>query len=132
MQLVALLLGTMAVTSTLLLGFAPIMAFFMATSQNYQFIKLLNVVLVGFCAATGVKFFSNGMRAISAEADPGLRLQNKLLTSWIALYMFVGTQLAWTLRPYIGDPDREFQWVRAVGGNFYVDILRSIEKLVGM
>ena len=131
MQQLVLLLAAIAITATLLLGFAPVTAFFMTTTRNYAFIKLLNVLVVGFSSSIGVKFFASMMKN-SAPEDPTAPIRQRILTSWIILYMFVGTQLAWTLRPFIGDPDRTFQWFRSVHGNFYIDVIRSIEKLMGM
>ena len=52
-----------------------------------------------------------------------------LLYVWIMLFGFVGTQLAWTLRPFFGSPDREFSIFRSIDGNFYVDIVRTIGHL---
>ena len=52
-----------------------------------------------------------------------------LLYIWILLFGFVGTQLAWTLRPFIGSPGEPFQVFREIDGNFYVDIVRSIGHL---
>ena len=39
-----------------------------------------------------------------------------LLYIWIPLFGFVGTQLAWTLRPFFGSPDTEFEVFRNIEG----------------
>jgi hypothetical protein len=52
-----------------------------------------------------------------------------LLYVWIMLFGFVGTQLAWTLRPFFGSPDRDFAIFRSIDGNFYVDIVRTLGQL---
>ncbi|GAA4929703.1 hypothetical protein [Actinoplanes utahensis] len=54
-----------------------------------------------------------------------------LLYIWILLFGFVGTQLAWTLRPFFGSPGRDFELFRSVGGTFYADVLETIGRLVG-
>jgi hypothetical protein len=54
-----------------------------------------------------------------------------LLYIWIALFGFVGTQLAWTLRPFFGSPDQPFEPFREIEGTFYADILRTIGDLFG-
>lgn len=54
-----------------------------------------------------------------------------LLYIWIALFGFVGTQLAWTLRPFFGSPDEPFDIFRNIEGTFYEDIFRTIGYLVG-
>jgi hypothetical protein len=54
-----------------------------------------------------------------------------LLYIWIALFGFVGTQLAWTLRPFFGSPSEPFEIFRNIDGTFYEDIFRTIGHLVG-
>ena len=52
-----------------------------------------------------------------------------LLYVWILLFGFVGTQLAWTLRPFFGSPGMKFSLYREIDGNFYAEILRSLADL---
>jgi hypothetical protein len=52
-----------------------------------------------------------------------------LLYIWILLFGFVGTQLAWTLRPFFGSPNEPFQVFRHLQGTFYEDIFRTIANL---
>jgi hypothetical protein len=53
-----------------------------------------------------------------------------LLYIWILLFGFVGTQLAWTLRPFFGSPGEPFQIFRHISGTFYADILHTIGRLL--
>lgn len=52
-----------------------------------------------------------------------------LLYIWILLFGFVGTQLAWTLRPFFGNPGQDFALFRSIEGNFYAEIIRTITQL---
>jgi hypothetical protein len=52
-----------------------------------------------------------------------------LLYIWIMLFGFVGTQLAWTLRPFFGSPDGPFELFRDIEGTFYGDILSTLGSL---
>jgi hypothetical protein len=52
-----------------------------------------------------------------------------LLYIWILLFGFVGTQLAWTLRPFFGNPDMKFGLYRQIDGNFYAEIFRTLSHL---
>jgi hypothetical protein len=54
-----------------------------------------------------------------------------LVHIWILLFGFVGTQLAWTLRPFFGDPDAPFALFREISGTFYGDIFQTIGRLFG-
>jgi hypothetical protein len=66
------------------------------------------------------------------ELPPGERPASMtLLYIWILLFGFVGTQLAWTLRPFFGSPDKPFQLFRSIGGTFYADIFQTIGNLIG-
>ncbi|MEU7904033.1 hypothetical protein [Actinoplanes sp. NPDC049118] len=52
-----------------------------------------------------------------------------LLYIWILLFGFVGTQLAWTLRPFFGSPGMKFSLYRDIDGNFYAEIFRTLSNL---
>ena len=54
-----------------------------------------------------------------------------LLYIWILLFGFVGTQLAWTLRPFFGSPGKPFELFRDISGTFYGDILSTLGSLLG-
>ncbi len=70
------------------------------------------------------------VRTPAPQLPPGERPASMgLLYIWILLFGFVGTQLAWTLRPFFGSPGEPFQVFREIDGNFYVDIVRTIGHL---
>ena len=71
-QYFALILGSTAVTSVLLLGFAPITILFMITSDHYQFFKILNVLLFTFAGFAGMKFFYRGVQTIEESPQHDL------------------------------------------------------------
>ncbi len=54
-----------------------------------------------------------------------------LLYIWIVLFGFVGTQLAWTLRPFFGSPGEPFALFRHINGTFYADIVHTIARVLG-
>jgi hypothetical protein len=62
-------------------------------------------------------------------AKPSAPPSMALLYIWILLFGFVGTQLAWTLRPFFGSPDKPFSLYREIDGNFYAEIVRTIGHL---
>jgi hypothetical protein len=137
-QALALVLTAITVTSMLTLAFAPISLFFLITAPDYEFFKLLNVGILTLTGSVGLSFLIKGMRRMNAlnappeqgEGAPTERPVNMgLIYLWVILYGFVGTQLAWTLRPFFGDPGREFAIFRAIEGNFYVNIVNSFANL---
>ncbi|MFQ6016321.1 MAG: hypothetical protein ACE5NP_12865 [Anaerolineae bacterium] len=118
-------------TAVLLLSFAPITLFFMITTSHYQFFKLLNVGIFTITGLIGVTFLYRGMQYVSREDEERRGARARVLQLWILVYGFVGSQMAWTLRPFIGSPGLPFEPFRQLGGNFYVNILASIGEILG-
>jgi hypothetical protein len=127
----AMLLTSVSVISVLLFSFAPITLFFLISTHSYQFYKLLNVVVFAITGFIGIKFLYQGMGMLSKEDEEGQTTRMSILRFWLILYAFVGTQLAWTLRPFFGSPDSPFELFRQMQGNFYLDILRAFGEIFG-
>jgi hypothetical protein len=132
-QTLAIVSSAIATTSVLTLGFAPIAVFFLLSAPGYGFFKLLNVAVLGVTGLAGLKVLVSGMQNVqrSAVATPAgpraLPTQSRLLLrGWLVLYAFVGTQLAWTLRPFFGAPELPFELFRKLEGNFYVNIFQTL------
>ncbi len=130
-QNVALMLTAITVTAVLLLAFTPIVLFFLLTTSGYQFFKLLNVGIFTASGWMGVLFLSQGMRIVAAAGKQGASARRNVVRLWILLYAFVGSQMAWTLRPFIGAPSMKFELFRQLGGNFYSNIFASIGEMLG-
>lgn len=125
-QLVGILMASFLVTTLLLAAFAPILGFFMLSASNYAFIKLLNVVFFVIATGAGIAIISDAIKNIGDQDVSGYRT---LLRFWFVIYAFVGTQMAWILRPFVGSPNMQFSWFRNLEGNFYTDVLRSLGQL---
>lgn len=133
-QNTTLILTAITVTAVLLLSFAPITLFFLLTTSHYQFFKLLNVGVFAIAGSMGVTFLGQGMRVVSAAGrnkDEGARARRWVLRLWVLIYAFVGSQMAWTLRPFIGAPAMKFELFRQLGGNFYANVFASIGEILG-
>ena len=126
-----LILTAITVTSVILLSFAPIVMFFLLTTKNYQFFKLLNVMVFAVAGTVGVRFLGQGMQTVSGAVQEGGRARRNIVRLWILVYAFVGSQMAWTLRPFIGAPGLKFELFRQLGGNFYANIFASIGEMLG-
>jgi hypothetical protein len=131
-QNISLILTAMSVTSVLLLSFAPITFFFLITTRQYAFFKLLNVVFFIIAGGLGLIFLRAGM---VATTDPhnlqGIAMRRVIFLLWIVLYAFVGCQMASTLAPFMGDPHLLFILFTQQGGNFYSDVMGSLRQLLG-
>jgi len=127
---ILLSIGT-TIMSLALVGFAPITLFFIVTTRSYQFFKILNVAFFAVSGLLGVLFFNRMYVQLSEDGTQPQHSRRMFLRFWLLLFAFVGTQLAWTLRPFFGAPDLPFEIVREVGGNFYTDVFRSLGHLLG-
>jgi hypothetical protein len=132
LQTIALILTAISTTAVLLFSLAPITFFFLISTTQYEFFKLLNVFFFGLSGILGVVFLRQGMQ-ITTEAEDereGLKTRRLIFILWIVLYGFVGSQMAWTLHPFIGEPSSPFRLFDNWGGNFYSDVLRSLDVLL--
>lgn len=114
-----------------LVGFAPITLFFIVTTRSYQFFKILNVAFFAVSGLLGVLFFNRMYVQLTEEGVQAQYSRRMFLRFWLLLFAFVGTQLAWTLRPFFGAPGLPFEIVREIGGNFYTDVFQSLGHLLG-
>jgi hypothetical protein len=68
---------------------------------------------------------------VAGPKAEGAGMRKMVLIMWMFVYAFVGSQMAWTLRPFIGAPGSRFELFRQLGGNFYANIIRSIGEILG-
>ena len=48
---------------------------------------------------------------------------------WVVVFALVGSQMAWVLRPFLGDPAQEFAWFRPRGSRFFEGVWYHIAHL---
>src|SRR6266508_4305109 len=122
-QALALVLSAITVTATLTLAFAPITLFFLVSGMHS-----MNAQARAEQGATAEQPETVEQLFQSPAPQPRLVSMN-LLMIWVLLYGFVGTQLAWTLRPFHGDPSMPFILFRPVESNFYIGVIQTIVRL---
>lgn len=127
-RMLAVLLAGMTVTSITLASMATVALFFSLTSISYNFIKLLHVLFFAYGGVVGIVYLAQCVRKVGGRE--GRRTPGELFILWLVLYMFVGTQMAWVLRPFVGWPGEEFQLFRERDGNFYESVWDSFEAAV--
>jgi len=126
LQTLALILIAMALATILLAACSPIVLFFAITGSSYTFIKLLNVAIFTFSGIWGMLGLLRGLRDMCRRSELFPQRAIAILQIWILIYGFVGTQMAWSLRPFIGSPELGFQVFREQESNFYQDVWGSI------
>jgi hypothetical protein len=50
---------------------------------------------------------------------------------WAVLFGFVGIQMAWNLRPFLGDRNEPFRVIGRYQGNFYTAVIYAVKRLAG-
>ena len=55
--------------------------------------------------------------------------EKTVFVCWISVFGFVGAQMGWVLRPFIGSPEMEFSWLRARDSNFFEAVFNTLFNL---
>jgi hypothetical protein len=129
-QMTNIILSGFIVFSTIALSFAPIVVFFMITSNNYAFVKLLHVSIFTFSGIFAVKTIINGLTFSCEKKNIYPKLGMQIFKIWIIILAFVSSQLAWNLRPFVGDKGLPFELFRKRESNFYVAVFKSVGNLL--
>ncbi len=112
----------------ILLSLAPVTAFWYASSSDYRSAILFNALMFAVASFGAQGLLRRSYRPLIAK-DPRHRW---LLRTWLVLYAFVGTQMGWLLRPFIGSPNDPVRFFR--GGdweNAYVVVAGMIREALG-
>ncbi len=144
--------AALAVNLAVLASLGPITGFFSLTTSSYAFMKLLNYAVFGVSGIIGLTFLVTMLSRIEGGApapaappspsgfDPAAAVPlpvaepaeghgRAVFRVWVLLYIFVGAQMGWVLRPFVGDPRQPFEWFRARDSNVFMDLLRTIGSI---
>jgi hypothetical protein len=115
------LLAAQAGLTIVLCALAPVTLFFYAGSNDYPWAIVFNALMFTVASFASQFLLRRLYRPLIAR-DPRHRL---LLRLWLLIYAFVGIQMGWLLRPFIGQPDMPTQFFRLDSwGNAYVRVAR--------
>lgn len=125
-----ILLFALAFNAVLLASFAPIVGFF-GLGSGYHFMKLLHVILFTLCGWISMGVLYRGLTVAGRSGGVFPEQGMHLFLVWLVIYGFVGTQMAWMLRPLLGEPALPFEWFRrsVKGLNFYSAVWISLLKI---
>src|SRR5436190_3612578 len=130
LQVVVLVFGALALTSVLLAAFVPITLFFLITGANYYFQHLLNITIAGVSGVFGMYALHEGLSVVCEQRGVYPRKALTIMRAWAVLFGFVGIQLAWSLRPFLGDRNQPFRVFGNYQGNFYAAVIYAVNKLI--
>jgi hypothetical protein len=117
------LLATQAALTVVLLSLAPLTALWYLSSADYDLALLFNGGMFAMASVTA-------QWVLRRRYEPLIRVRPKhrvLLRVWLVIYVFVGIQMAWTLRPFVGNPNLPVQFFRKEAwGNAYEFVAQTI------
>lgn len=132
-------LTSFAIAAAILGAFSPLVAFVVwnapamtpdvKATVPYVFVKLVDVIVIAFAGVAGnVRLF----QLLTKLGQGNRRIAQRVLFAWLAVNLFLGSQLTWIARPFIGNPQLPVAFFRAdaFSGNFYEDTFRSILHLL--
>jgi hypothetical protein len=121
------LVATQAVLTIVLASLAPFTAVWYASSGSYRPAILFNAAMFAVASFAAQGLLRRWYRPLIARN----RRHLLLLRTWLVIYAFVGVQMAWVLRPFVGDPRSPTRFFRqGAWGNAYVEVARMLMEVI--
>lgn len=126
-QTAVLCLSSIAVTGVILGALSPVVALFFLSGprgsyNDYLILVLLMTAAIALGGIVSVAYLHRGLRVSARRGVQAIRT----IACWLLVYHFVGGQMAWLLRPFVGD-NRDvfggFSFERNLHGNIYEGIV---------
>ncbi len=110
-----------------LCSLAPLTVLWYLSSGNYHAAILFNGLAFAVASLATQASLRRRFRPLVQRS----RKHQVLLRAWLGLYIFVGIQLGWLLRPFVGEPNSAVQLFRPdAWGNAYVEVFRHLAGLL--
>lgn len=130
------ILMSFAIAAIILGGLSPITLFIwynappLASEEaalGHSLMILAHVCAIAFAGVMANRRLLGLLRKVSGDS----RTASAALFSWLAGNLFLGAQLAWNLRPFIGHPSLAVQFLRddPLWGNFYEHVWHALKKV---
>ncbi len=136
-QTLSTIVISFTIMSAILGAFSPLIAFMVCNAPPmggktvagaaYNFILLAHVAAIAFAGVTGnVRLFQ-----LLARLGGGKAVAFRVLLAWLAGNLFLGSQLSWILRPFIGSPALPVEFFRqsTFQGNFFEAVLHALGQI---
>ena len=121
-------LATQAGVAIVLASLSPFTLLWYASFSDYNMAVLFNLGMFAVASFAGQILLWGYYRPLIAK-NPRHRL---MLWAWVVVYAFVGIQMAWILRPFIGNLSGPPQFFREdTWGNAYLIVLELVGRLLG-
>ena len=128
-QILIIILSGMVLSAAIMISFAPIVVFFLLTGSDYYFLQLLHISIILLSGVFGMKTVVDALKYSCEQKAIYPRVGVDIFRVWVIIMAFVGIQLAWNLRPFLGDTGKPFKLFREYQGNFYTALIYSFKQL---
>lgn len=131
------ILMSIAIAAAIMGAFSPLLGFLVwnappmtpdvKSTATYGLIKLTIVAVIAFAGIAGnVRLFQ-----LLAQLAPRRNIARRVFIAWLAGNLFLGSQLSWISRPFIGSPQLTVAFLRenALKGNFYENVWGTVVGL---
>lgn len=117
------LLSAQAGLAVVLASLSPFTLLFYASGSSYGAAIAFNGLMFGIASLSAQSLLRRHCKPLM-QRDARHR---KLLWAWLVLYAFLGIQMGWMLRPFVGDPLQPTTFFRTEGwSNAYEALVRAL------
>ena len=117
-QSFAAILMSFTIAATILGAFSPLIAFLVWNAPDlglkgpaggvYNFMLLAHVAVIALAGLTGNARLFQLLQRLGGNR----RVAQRVLVAWLAGNLFLGSQLSWILRPFVGSPRLPVEFLR--------------------
>ena len=130
LPMISVVLSGFALTTAIMVSFSPIVIIFLLTGSNYYFLQLLHILVFVVSGIFGMKTVIDALKYSCEKRNVYPQTGVVVLRFWLVIMAFVGIQLAWNFRPFLGDRNEPFKLFRHYEGNFYAALIYSVDQLI--
>lgn len=111
----------------ILASLAPLTLTWYLSSADYKAAITVNAVMFSVASVSAQLLLRSYYKPLIARN----RRHRLMLVCWLVIYAFVGIQMGWVARPFIGTPDMPPEFFRdQVGENAYVVVVRMLTSVL--
>ena len=127
-KVLSALLATQAGMTIILASLSPYTVLWYLSFENYGQAIMFNGLMFGIASLTAQLILLKFYRPLIRQN----KLHRLMLILWLILYAFVGIQMGWVLRPFIGSPNEPVEFFREESwGNAYEMVYQIFLRALG-
>lgn len=117
-EIFGLVMGMLMLTTTLLIGFAPVAWLFSQSTDSVNWMGTLHLIFWFIAAIFGLRFLNAALSHSHAKSNAGFN-------TWIVIFMLVVVQMTTALRPIVGPSDNFFPKEKKFFLSYWADCLKE-------